>query len=225
MEITKGMVAVKGSAGSLPGFQARPSSGGPYPGIVVVMEAFGLNEHMKKVAERIAAEGYVVLAPNLYHRADGKQVVGYDELPAAIGLMTSLTDPQILADMAAAIAHLQAQPEVKADRIGVTGFCMGGRVSFLTACNNAEVKAAAPFYGGGISALLDQAQGIKAPLLLFWGENDPFISLEQVKETEERLKKLDKTHQSTSTPAPRTGSSARSATPTAPTPLPTPGPS
>src|SRR5262245_28865007 len=98
VEITKGMVEVQGAGGKLPAYVARPSSGGPHPGVVVVMEAFGLNGHMKKVAERIAGEGYAAIAPNLYHRAQGKQVVGYDELPAAIGLMTGLSDAQILED-------------------------------------------------------------------------------------------------------------------------------
>lgn len=192
MEITKGMVEIQGAGGKLPGFVARPASGGPHPGVVVVMEAFGLNDHIKSVAERIAAEGYAVVAPNLYHRAEGKQVVGYDELPAAIGLMTQLSDANILADMKATIDYLQKQPFTKADRIGVTGFCMGGRVSFLTACNSDAVKAAAPFYGGGTAGLLDQAGGIKAPLLLFWGENDAFIPLDEVKKVEARLKELGK---------------------------------
>lgn len=192
MEITKGMVEIEGGGGKLPGFLARPSSGGPHPGVVVVMEAFGLNDHIKSVAERLAAEGYAVLAPNLYHRAPGKQVVGYDELPAAIGLMTSVTDADILADMKASIDYLQKQAFTKADRIGVTGFCMGGRVTFLTACNNPAVKAAAPFYGGGIGGLLDQAGGIKAPLLLFWGGEDLFIPLDEVKKVEAKLKELGK---------------------------------
>lgn len=196
MEITKGMIEIPSAGGKLPGFLARPSSGGPHPGVVVVMEAFGLNNHIKSVAERVAAEGYAVVAPNLYHRAEGKQVVGYDELPAAIGLMTQLSDANIVTDMKATIDYLQKQPFAKADKIGVTGFCMGGRVSFLTACNNAAVKAAAPFYGGGIGGLLDQAGGIKAPLLLFWGENDAFIPMDEVKKVEARLEELGKTAQS-----------------------------
>jgi carboxymethylenebutenolidase len=157
---------------------------------------------MKKVGERVAAEGYTVIAPNLYWRASGKQVVGYDELPAAIGLMTSLKDEQILSDMVgASIGHLQKDGSTRPDRIGVTGFCMGGRVSFLTACNNAAVKAAVPFYGGGIGGLLEQAGGIKAPLLLFWGENDPFIPLDEVKKVEARLTELGKRYESIVYPA------------------------
>lgn len=196
MEITKGMLEIQTADGSLPAFLARPAASGPHPGVVVVMEAFGLNDHIKKVAERLAAEGYAAVAPNLYFRAGGRQVVGYDELPEAIGLMTGLDDAKIVSDMAATIDHLQKQSFVRADRIGVTGFCMGGRVTFLTACRNAAVSAAAPFYGGGISGLLDHAGGIRAPLLLFWGENDPFIPLEEVQKVEAKLKELGKAHES-----------------------------
>ncbi|HUK34178.1 MAG TPA: dienelactone hydrolase family protein, partial [Vicinamibacterales bacterium] len=69
MEITKGMVEIQSDGSKMPAFVARPSSGGPFPGVVVVMEAFGLNDHIKKVAERVAAEGYAAIAPNLYHRS------------------------------------------------------------------------------------------------------------------------------------------------------------
>lgn len=105
--------------------------------------------------------------------------------------MTTLSDDTIVKDMSAAIAHLQ-QLSVRADRIGVTGFCMGGRVTFLTACANPAVKAAVPFYGGGISALLDRADHITAPMLLFFGESDPFIPLDQVESIKQRLAELKK---------------------------------
>jgi carboxymethylenebutenolidase len=203
MEITKGMVEVEGHDGKLPAFLARPASGGPHPGVVVVMEAFGLNDHIKGVGERIAAEGYAAVAPNLYHRAAGRQVVGYSELQEAIGLMSALHDDAIVKDMAATVGFLQKQPFVKAERIGVTGFCMGGRVTFLTACLNPAVKAAVPFYGGGIGSVmmasertpkapLEYADRLQAPLLLFFGENDPFIPLEEVDKIRKRLGELGK---------------------------------
>jgi carboxymethylenebutenolidase len=197
------MVEVESDGGNLPAYAARPASGGPYPGVVVVMEAFGLNQHIKSVADRIAAEGYSVIAPNLYHRAAGRQVVGYDELPEAIRLMGELWDEKIVADMDATIRFLQKQPATKADRIGVTGFCMGGRVTFLSAARNRAVKAAVPFYGGGIAVSmapgertpkppLDYAEQLQAPMLLFFGENDPFIPLDQVDTIKRRLQELGK---------------------------------
>jgi carboxymethylenebutenolidase len=138
MEITSGMVQVQGEAGGLSAFLARPRADGKYPGVVVVQEAFGLNQHIKDVAARVAAEGYAALAPDLYYREQGA-VAGYDNLQEAIRLMMGLSDESIVADMNGAIDHLRAQPFVHAERIGMTGFCMGGRVTFLTACRNPAV--------------------------------------------------------------------------------------
>ena len=191
METTSSMVQVAAADGAMPAFLARPGGAGKYPGVIVVMEAFGLNAHIKDVAGRIAGEGYVALAPDLYYRQAGA-VVGYDELPEAIRLMTSLRDDTIAADMAGAVSYLQSRDFVRGDRIGVTGFCMGGRISFLTACKNSDVKAAAPFYGGAIGTLLDQAPKITCPMLLFFGDQDPFIPKEEVDKIKATLDKLKK---------------------------------
>lgn len=201
MEITSGMVQVSAEAGRMAAFVARPTADGKHAAVVVVQEAFGLNAHIKEVAARFAREGYVALAPDLYYREQGA-VVGYDNLPEAIRLMMTLWDDKIVADMSAAINYLKAQPFVRADRIGVTGFCMGGRVTFLTACKNADVKAAVPFYGGGIGAVapsertpkapLDHADQLRCPILLFFGENDSFIPLDEVNKIEARLAELKK---------------------------------
>jgi carboxymethylenebutenolidase len=186
------MVKVKAADGDMPAFLARPTGPGKYPAVIVVMEAFGLNDHIKDVASRIAAEGYVALAPDMYYR-EPNAVVGYDQLPEAIRLMTSLRDDTIVADMAATVTYLQSQDFVRSDRIGVTGFCMGGRISFLTACKISGIKAAAPFYGGGIGGLLEQAPKITCPLLLFFGDQDPFIPNEEVTTIKSTLAKLNKT--------------------------------
>ncbi|HVO25504.1 MAG TPA: dienelactone hydrolase family protein [Candidatus Margulisiibacteriota bacterium] len=203
MEITSGIVQVPTADGTMSAFIAQPTGGGKHPAIIVVQEAFGLNAHIKDVAVRLAREGYVSLAPDLYYR-ENNAVVGYDNLPEAIRLMMTLADDKIAKDMGAAISYLQQQPGVRADRIGVTGFCMGGRVTFLTACLNPAVKAAAPFYGGGIGSVmqpsertpkapLEYADKLAAPLLLFFGENDSFIPLDEVERIKTRLAELKKT--------------------------------
>jgi carboxymethylenebutenolidase len=156
------------------------------------MEAFGLNDHIKDVTKRIAAEGYVAVAPDMYYREKGA-VVGYDNLPEAIRLMTSLTDDGIVKDMSAVLGYLKAQPFVRADRIGMTGFCMGGRITFLTACTSRDLAAAAPFYGGGVGGLLNRAESITCPMLLFFGDQDPFIPNEEVNQIRTRLAELKKT--------------------------------
>ncbi|MEO8601282.1 MAG: dienelactone hydrolase family protein [bacterium] len=191
MEITSTNVRITTADGDMAGHLARPAEAGNYPAVLVIMEAFGLNEHIKRVAERIAAEGFVTLAPDIYHRQPNG-VVGYDELPEAIRLMTSVTDAQIVADLSAAIGFLQADAGVRADKIGITGFCMGGRISFLAACTQAALKAAAPFYGGGIGGLLDQAGKITCPLLLFFGDQDPFIPNDEVVRINQTLAELGK---------------------------------
>ena len=100
MEIVTQELTVKTGNESMPCHLARPASGGPYPAIVVVMEAFGLNGNIKKITDRFAAEGFVAISPNLYFRQPNN-VVGYDDLPSAIKLMGSLNDNQLAGDMAA----------------------------------------------------------------------------------------------------------------------------
>src|SRR5258705_8454065 len=116
MEISAGTVKIETRDGAMSSWLSRPQGGGKHPAIIVVMEAFGLNQHIKNVADRLAKEGYVVLAPDLYHR-ETNTVVGYDELPAALSLMSSLYDERILSDISTAVTYLQAQSDVHADRI------------------------------------------------------------------------------------------------------------
>ena len=192
MEISTEMVEVAAADGKMQALLARPSGSGKHPAVIVVMEAFGLNEHIKNVAKRIAAEGYVALAPDFYYR-EKNAVVGYDQLPEAIRLMQTLNDDKTVKDVAALVAFLKGKDFVRADRLGITGFCMGGRISFLSACENKDLRASAPFYGGGIGGLLDRAERIGCPLLLFFGDQDPFIPNEEVERIRATLAKLGKT--------------------------------
>jgi carboxymethylenebutenolidase len=139
-----------------------------------------------------------VISPNLYFRQPNN-VVGYDDLPGAIKLMGSLTDDQIVADMTAAINFLKGQKEVK-PKFGTTGFCMGGRVAFLTAVRNPDVYATAPFYGGGMTragepggrAPIDDAANLKGPVLAFFGGKDAFIPVAEVDKFRDALNKAGK---------------------------------
>lgn len=198
MEITRQEISVPTGNQQMPAYIAKPASGGPYPGLVVVMEAFGLNGNIKAISDRFAAEGFVVISPNLYFRQPNN-VVGYDDLPGAIKLMGSLTDDQIVADMTAAINFLKGQKEVK-PKFGTTGFCMGGRVAFLTAARNPDVYATAPFYGGGMTragqpggrAPIDDAANLKGPVLAFFGGKDAFIPVAEVDKFRDALNKAGK---------------------------------
>ena len=105
--------------------------------------------------------------------------------------MGALNDDEIVADVAKAIDHLEKQPGVRKGRIGITGFCMGGRVSFLAAAALPDrIAAAAPFYGGGIP--VDRTATLKAPVLAFFGDQDPFIPLDHVEKLKAEAKRLGK---------------------------------
>lgn len=191
MEVRTEMIDVPAAGGTMPAFLARPDGQSRAPAVLVIQEAFGLNRHIKDVARRIAAEGYVALAPDLYWRGGRGRTVGYDELPAAIALMQSLNDEDIVADVGSAIAYLERQPFVRTDRIGITGFCLGGRVSYLAACELPDkIAACAPYYGGGIP--VDKTEKLRAPVLAFFGEKDPFIPLENVEALKAELRRHGK---------------------------------
>jgi carboxymethylenebutenolidase len=177
-------------AGGMPAFVARPADA-PRPAVLVIQEAFGLNGHIKDVARRIAAEGWVALAPDLYWRGGTGRTVAYPDLAEAIRLMQTLKDDEIVADVAGAVAWLERQPYVRADRIGITGFCMGGRVSYLAACELPDkIRAAVPFYGGGIP--VDKTAKLRAPVLAFFGDRDAFIPLDAVQALRDEVAKRGK---------------------------------
>jgi len=194
MEIRTSQVQVKTPDGVMPAYLAEPTAPGRHPAVIVVMEAFGLNHNIEEISRRIAGEGYVALAPDVYYRwPDNK--ARYDELPKAIGLMQKLDDKKIVADVGAALDFLAARPNVNAAKTGITGFCMGGRISFLVAEElPARIAASAPFYGGGIAGLLGKADRIKAPLQLFFGDRDAFIPQDQVKAIDAKLRELKKSY-------------------------------
>jgi dienelactone hydrolase len=205
MDFESHMIEVSAEAGKpMPALFARPTDETSHPAVIVVHEAFGLNEHIKDVARRLAAEGFVALAPDLYYR-EARHAVGYDDLPGAIRLMSGLWDDAIVQDMETAIAHLAAQPFVRGDRIGVTGFCMGGRIAFLTAARSRRVAAAVPFYGGGIVsgqtsertpvAPIALAPQLACPVLAFFGDQDPFIPNADVERLRQTLAPLDPRHE------------------------------
>lgn len=200
MQISTTTIRLRTSDGEMKCHQAQPRGQGKFPAVMVIMEAFGLNDHIKDVTERIAAEGYVTIAPDLYYR-ESPNVVGYDQLQEAIGLMQRLDAEKVVVDLQSVIAHLKSQNFVNGDRIGITGFCMGGTIAFVAACKfPTDIKAAVPFYGGSIAddsptAPLSAAGHLQAPILCFFGEKDPYISLPQVQRIEDTLRALGKSHE------------------------------
>ena len=196
MQLRSERISIASGAGRMPAYLALPAGAGtPRAAVIVLMEAFGLVPNLERETDRIARMGYVALAPDLYHRQAPDNTARYDELPKAVAMMRAIDDAAFLDDMRATLAQLRRMPEVDAARIGVTGFCMGGRLSFLAACElGAELRACAPFYGGGIGALLERAEKIRCPLHLFFGQEDFFIPQDEVHRIDERLRALGLDH-------------------------------
>lgn len=177
-------VTVKVSDGTeMRAYRARPSAAGRYPGLMVFQEAYGVNGHIRDVAGRFAREGYVAIAPELFHRTEAGFEGRYDDFPSALRLMQTLTNDGLEADVRATFETLQADSNVATGQVASIGFCMGGRVSFLA---NAlvPVKAAISFYGGGIApnqagpGLLSRVIDLHAPILLIWGLLDKRIGVD-----------------------------------------------
>ena len=125
------------------GYLAKPASGSG-PGVLVIQEWWGLDDSLREMADRLAASGFVALAPDLYHG----QVAGHTEMDKAAKLMQALPPDRAGRDMSGAVDYLASHPAVSSKGIGVVGFCMGGMLSFIIAANRPDrVKAVVPFYG------------------------------------------------------------------------------
>jgi carboxymethylenebutenolidase len=174
-------------------YSAFPSNTGPVPGILLLQEAFGVNHHIRSVADRLAAAGYAVVAPELFHRtaAPGFEIAYSDFNTVAAPHFRAITVEGLTADLQAAHAWLTTQALVKADKIGSIGFCLGGRVSFLA---NAvlPVAAAVSYYGGGTHLLKDRAADLHAPHLFFWGGVDAHINKEHIAEVTDAVEAAGK---------------------------------
>lgn len=191
--------------GSMGGYLARPEGPGPHPAVLVFMEIFGVNSHIRDVTERVAREGYVALAPDYFHRTGPGAEYGYDDAGFAAGmqLLNALRADEMVADAKAAIAWLRGRKDVRGDRIGCMGFCIGGHMTYLTACET-DVRAAASFYGGGIAApegpggaasTLGRTGKLSGRILCLFGEKDGFIPLDQVEAVRAALAKAKARHE------------------------------
>jgi carboxymethylenebutenolidase len=176
-------VSVETADGPMRVYEATPD-GAAKGALVVVMEAFGVNAHMEDVTRRAAAAGYHAVSPDLFHRSGGG-VAAYDDFGTVMENFKAVNDDGILVDIDAVLAHLRAAGFTD-DRIGIVGFCFGGRVTFLTAARRA-LGAAVTFYGGGIvtssalaEALVDEARTLKTPWLGLFGDKDKGIPVEDV---------------------------------------------
>jgi carboxymethylenebutenolidase len=155
-------------------YRADPP-GTPKAGLVVVQEIFGVNAHIRGVADRYAAQGYLVVAPALFDRVEPGVELGYtpDVMAKAFGLLGQVTVEQSLTDIAAAVAVAS-----EAGKVGLVGYCWGGLLAYLTACRLPGVTAAVGYYGGRITNYVDEKPQI--PLMLHFGEHDTHIPMTDV---------------------------------------------
>lgn len=160
-------------------YASRPAGAGPHPGVIVFQEAYGVNSHIRNVTDRFAAQGYVAIAPELFHRTAPPGFEGkYGDFPSVQPHYQAITPDAAEADVRTTYDWLHANSHVITDRISCVGFCMGGRVAFL-ANSVVPLRCAASFYGGGIAQnLLDRAATQHGPILLFWGGLDKNITVE-----------------------------------------------
>ena len=198
MTLTTENVSIIVGNDTMPAYVARPEGSESLPSVIVWMEIFGVNSHIKDVTERVAAEGYVACAPNFFHRAAPALDLGYDEAGMNEGIehMMKLTADNMIADQQATIAYLNSRADTVNDKVGVMGFCIGGHMTYLTACEN-NVCAVASFYGGGIAApegpggavsTLSRTANINCPTLCLFGALDAHIPPEHTSAVEAALK-------------------------------------
>lgn len=179
------MVEFQSNGGTAIGYLAKPPGDGPFPGVIVIQEWWGLNDHIKVVADRFAAEGFVTLAPDLY---GGRVAREPDE---ARKLAMSLELPHAITDMLGAVNYLCGRSDVS--RIGAIGFCMGGSLVLHLATKTPRIAAVASFYGGRIPEDAELRQ-ISSPVLAFYGGRDQGIPPEKVDENRAALERANVPH-------------------------------
>ncbi|MBS1916224.1 MAG: dienelactone hydrolase family protein [Bacteroidetes bacterium] len=164
---------------------------GSFPGIILFQEAFGINHHIRNVADRLAIHGYTVIAPELFHRTAPGFEGDYNDFGSTMMHIKALTTDGLEADIKACFSWLQQQPNVIKEKIGSIGFCMGGRISFL-ANMILPLSAAVSYYSGGMPSLTGRLREIHAPHLMFWGGMDAHIPNEHIEGVVHALKEAKK---------------------------------
>ncbi len=166
---------------TFPAYVAEPS-GKPKGAIVVVPEIFGVNSHIRSVADGYAAEGYLAVAPSTFHRVKPGVELGYseDDMKAGFELKTAveaLPAPGVMQDLEAAVAYAS-----RAGKVGIVGYCWGGLLTWRAACGIEGLAAAAPYYGGGMTTPEESARTPKVPVLCHFGNNDHWIPLPTIED-------------------------------------------
>lgn len=182
---------------------AQPTATGTYPGVIVIQEVFGVNDHIQDVTQHFAKEGYIAIAPAIYQRQAPGFAVGYtaEELELGRKHKEKTKASELLNDIQAAIDYLKSLPQCQGNGFGCIGFCFGGHVAYLAA-TLPDINATASFYGAGIATqtpgggepTITRTKDIQGPIYAFFGKEDPLIPLDQVDQIEAELKKQNIPH-------------------------------
>jgi carboxymethylenebutenolidase len=182
-DIRTEMVEFRSNGSTTPGFLARPEGDGPFPGVIVIQEWWGLNDNIKDIAQRFAREGYAAFAPDLYHGRVTK------EPSQAQKMMMQLDMPLAAKELVKAAEYLASQKYINGRGIGAIGFCMGGGLAMTLACKSPLIKAVAPFYGFPPDPV-DMVKSLNGPVFLVFAEHDDWIS----RPVRDKLQKALKDH-------------------------------
>lgn len=196
---TKGLVAgevkIPVKDGEIPAYRAMPAKGNKFPTVLVIQEIFGVHEHMQDVCRRFAKLGYLAIAPEMFVRqGDVSKLTDVQEIISKV--VSKVPDAQVMSDLDATVAWAQKSSKGNTNKLGITGFCWGGRVTWLYSAHNPNVKAGVAWYGrlvGESNPLtpqhpVDIAAKLKVPVLGLYGGSDNGIPVATVEQMREALK-------------------------------------
>lgn len=197
--IEAGEVKIPVTDGQIPGYRAMPSSGGPFPTVLVVQEIFGVHEHIKDLCRRLAKLGYFAVAPELYARhGDVSKMSDIREVIAKV--VSKVPDKEVMSDLDSTVAWARQTGKANTAKLAITGFCWGGRIVWLYAAHRPDLKAGAAWYGrltGAKDELhpeqpLEIVDQLKAPVLGLYAGQDKGIPVATVEEMRQKLKAAGK---------------------------------
>jgi len=195
-----GEVQIPTSDGQIPAYRAMPLKGRRFPVTLVVQEIFGVHEHIKDTCRRFAKLGYMAIAPEMYARQG--DVSGMSNIQEIISKVVSkVPDAQVMSDLDATVAYAEKSRKGDTSKLGITGFCWGGRIVWLYAAHSPKLKAGVAWYGRLVGQAseatpkhpVDVAAQLKAPVLGLYGEEDQGIPVSTVEQMREAVKKAGKT--------------------------------
>ncbi|NUN65280.1 dienelactone hydrolase family protein [Pseudanabaena biceps] len=192
--IVAGEIKIPVKNGTIPAYRARPTMGKDFPVILVIQEIFGVHAYIQDVCRRLAKLGYLAIAPEMFYRqGDVSKLTSIDEIRKVV---SKVPDAQVMSDLDATVSWAIKSAKAEPEKIGITGFCWGGRITWLYAAHNPKIKAGVAWYGrlvGESTALtpknpIDIATTLQAPILGLYGGKDTGIPLNTVEEMRDRLK-------------------------------------